>query len=181
MHMLAGSTRAVQCWVAQHVESSCCGRNPRRCRATTPAKPPNCVSLGPDRQTAADARRVPPMGAREAARMNVPLGRRSHRVTATLRQLRHPGRARRFYWRHVRRYDGEICHDCGRPVARAVGSWWRATDLLWLRVVRDNRTILCPRCFIARADAHGITGIYFQTVAGWSESTELLPRKPRSL
>jgi hypothetical protein len=49
----------------------------------------------------------------------------------------------RFYWRYVRRYDGEICQDCGRPV-RVV---WNAPDALWFLVMGGPGGILDPVCF----------------------------------
>ena len=55
---------------------------------------------------------------------------------------------RRLWWKRVRRYRYEICHDCGRPV----GLVWQAADALWLWVVGHEGGILCIRCFDQRCD-----------------------------
>lgn len=55
-----------------------------------------------------------------------------------------------IYWRHVRRYDSEVCHRCGRPVARGIGTWWHAPDWLWA-MTSGPFNILCPACFVERA------------------------------
>lgn len=54
-------------------------------------------------------------------------------------------RARRAYWRHIRRENGEICHRCGRPVA----VWWSTDDEIWLSVVGHLDGVLCIPCFDA--------------------------------
>ena len=64
-------------------------------------------------------------------------------------------KVRWFYWRHVRRYDYEVCHRCGRPVMRSM-SWWHADDLLWVRAGGGHYGILCPPCFTVEAAASGI-------------------------
>jgi hypothetical protein len=52
-------------------------------------------------------------------------------------------RARRWLWRHVRRYDGEICHSCGKPVHLV---WW-ADEALWEEIVGGPGGIRCVLCF----------------------------------
>jgi hypothetical protein len=63
---------------------------------------------------------------------------------------------RRVYWRHVRRYDGEICDRCGRPVGRCTGSWWCAPDALWRDLNGGFAGVMCPPCFTAAAESVGI-------------------------
>lgn len=56
-------------------------------------------------------------------------------------------------------YNGEICCDCDLPVARGIGTYWRANDELWERVVGelvDPALILCPACFAERAHKRGL-------------------------
>lgn len=72
-------------------------------------------------------------------------------------------RFRRFYWRHVRRYAYEICHECGRPVARCSPTWWRADDALWLKVVGQSEGLLCIPCFTHKAEGKGLL-IYWAPV-----------------
>lgn len=63
---------------------------------------------------------------------------------------------RRWYWRFVRRYEYEICNDCGRPVSRsAAPTWWAAPDLLWNTIVGSEHGVLCMACFTDRADGRG--------------------------
>jgi hypothetical protein len=66
----------------------------------------------------------------------------------------------RFYWRKIRRYDGEICDDCKNPVAKNMGSWWEASDEHWAKVVGRNDVILCPLCFFKRSS-------YFDVPMHW--------------
>jgi ribosomal protein L34E len=56
----------------------------------------------------------------------------------------------------VRRYDAEICDDCGRPVGRGIRSWWHAPDDLWMHINGGYAGVLCPACFTERCDAQGI-------------------------
>lgn len=56
---------------------------------------------------------------------------------------------RRFYWRHIRRWESEICEVCGRPVRVA---WWCHDPKLWTRVTGYSR--------VGREDAAGIWCIY---------------------
>jgi Holliday junction resolvase RusA-like endonuclease len=74
-------------------------------------------------------------------------------------------KARWLYWRHVRRYDYEVCHRCGRPVLPFTRSWWHADDLLWARAGGVHYGILCPPCFTIEADAGGIQ-IRWEAVLG---------------
>lgn len=57
---------------------------------------------------------------------------------------------RRWWWRHVRRYDSELC-SCGRPV-RVV---WHADDVLWAEIHGDPG-VLCVECFDRRCAARGV-------------------------
>ncbi len=66
------------------------------------------------------------------------------------------GRLRRSFWRHVRRYHFETCDACGRPVGRALGSYWLAEDVLWNEVEGNDWEIRCPRCFTADAASAGV-------------------------
>jgi hypothetical protein len=68
------------------------------------------------------------------------------------------------YWRHVRRYDSEVCHECGRPVMRGIASWWHAPDELWQEVGGPKRGVLCPACFSEWARAKGRLIYYTATV-----------------
>lgn len=63
---------------------------------------------------------------------------------------------RALWWRHVIRWETEICNDCGRPVARWIVAWWRADDALWDRLVGDPNVVLCPRCFGEIAREQGV-------------------------
>lgn len=64
---------------------------------------------------------------------------------------------RGLWWTFVRRYAYELCEDCGRPVGCAIGgTFWRADDELWRRVVGSRHGILCVADFTARAEAFGI-------------------------
>jgi hypothetical protein len=90
------------------------------------------------------------------------------RFAWTLNVLRHDlptlgAKARWIYWRHIRLYDSEVCHECGRPVMRGIASWWHAPDELWLRVGGQERGILCPACFSERARNEGLL-VYYEAV-----------------
>ena len=74
-------------------------------------------------------------------------------------------KVRWVYWRHLRRYDGEVCHRCGRPVARSTNSWWHADDPLWIDV-SGSFGILCPPCFHDLARAQG--RMVFFIASEWS-------------
>jgi hypothetical protein len=58
-------------------------------------------------------------------------------------------------------YRGEVCEDCGFPVAFFVRSYWFAPNDLWNEVVgtednpRGEGHVLCPPCFTGRAREHG--------------------------
>lgn len=64
--------------------------------------------------------------------------------------------ARRFYWRHIRRHNSEICGECpGGPgqatihrygCGRPIGLLWRVPTPLWNFVVADiGQTVLTMR------------------------------------
>lgn len=63
---------------------------------------------------------------------------------------------RRWWWRFVRRHEGEICNKCGRPVNRATPTWWWADDALWMEVVDDPHAVWCAPCFTDQAWALGV-------------------------
>lgn len=65
-------------------------------------------------------------------------------------------------------YDGEICEDCGLPVALGIGgTWWEASDSLWETITgkEDGSGILCPRCFTIQARALG-THVHWKAMLG---------------
>jgi hypothetical protein len=63
---------------------------------------------------------------------------------------------REFYWTRIRRYDGEICQDCGNAVRHHTGSCWRTSEEVWNAVMGRATGILCPPCFTKRARAVGV-------------------------
>lgn len=52
-------------------------------------------------------------------------------------------RVRRWWWRHVRRHHGEVCHGCGRPVHL----YWQCADDLWSETTVGRQGLLCVTCF----------------------------------
>lgn len=52
--------------------------------------------------------------------------------------------------------DIHRCTDCAVPTSYAIGSYWLADDPLWARVVGTNLIVLCPACFVDRAEAKEI-------------------------
>lgn len=61
------------------------------------------------------------------------------------------------FWNYiVLRWETEICMVCGGRVGRATGSWWKASDGLWIEVMGDPHTVCCPRCFTKTAERKGI-------------------------
>jgi len=58
-------------------------------------------------------------------------------------------------------YDGEICQECGFPVAHFVGSYWSAPNELWNLVMgtpdnpRGEGDVVCPPCFTRLAEKAG--------------------------
>lgn len=80
------------------------------------------------------------------------------------RKFHGAARLRAFYWAFIRRWEAEICQECGRPV-RLV--WWCHDDKLWTAVTGKPKP---P----GRECAGGIWCIYcFDTAArslmGWIE------------
>lgn len=59
-------------------------------------------------------------------------------------------------WRHVVRYEYEMCQLCGKRVGPHTGSWWVTDDILWWQVVGDMNVVLCPPCFTEMADEKGM-------------------------
>lgn len=89
------------------------------------------------------------------------------RARWSYRVLRRPGqlptlgaKLRWVYWRHVRCYDYEVCHRCGRPVMPHTNSWWHAPDDLWIAMGGAAFGVTCPPCFHDMARAKG-TRVYF--------------------
>lgn len=62
-------------------------------------------------------------------------------------------------------HEGEICQDCGLPVALAMGSFWHAPDDLWREVMGGLWGVLCPRCFFVRCDKLGVA-IHWHAIRG---------------
>ena len=58
---------------------------------------------------------------------------------------------RRWYWRTIRRYNSEICYDCGKPVEVV----WTAANELWNKIIGGPAGILCIRCFDDRCRDEG--------------------------
>lgn len=89
------------------------------------------------------------------------MGRTRHIFTAYLLN-RHghmknwPARLRAVWYAWICLYDGEICNDCGRPVARGIGTYWMADDKFWMDLVGKYSKILCPSCFADRGKEKGI-------------------------
>jgi hypothetical protein len=67
----------------------------------------------------------------------------------------------------IRRYEYEICMECGRPVSRGTGAtWWSAPDGLWEIINGGPNGVLCMACFAAGCvDA----GYHMHWVAGGPE------------
>lgn len=74
-----------------------------------------------------------------------------------------PARLRAAWYVGVRLADGEICYDCGRPVSKWAGSWWKASDQLWERVNGHAGGIKCQACFVQRCHEKCIT-VYWMAV-----------------
>jgi hypothetical protein len=64
------------------------------------------------------------------------------------------------WWTFVRRYDSELCQDCGRPYYATI---WHADDELW-RTLTRRANLLCPACFDHRAQRVGLFLIWRPTV-----------------
>lgn len=58
-----------------------------------------------------------------------------------------------FWWRRIRRWDGELCQRCGRKYFATI---WSSPDELWDELVRDRFRLLCPACFDGLAITAGI-------------------------
>lgn len=50
---------------------------------------------------------------------------------------------RAWWWAFVRRYECEICSECGRPVRHV----WTAPDPVWSSVMPGPGGVLCAPCF----------------------------------
>lgn len=53
--------------------------------------------------------------------------------------------------------DTTPCHDCGLTYYERLGSYWLTDDALWQRIVGDDSVVLCPRCFVLRGRAIGVS------------------------
>lgn len=62
-------------------------------------------------------------------------------------------RLRAFYYYIIRRYQFEICGQCGRsfPIV-----WWAIDDETWLRVNGAQNGSMCVPCFDRKAQEMGI-------------------------
>lgn len=67
-----------------------------------------------------------------------------------------PARLRAVWHAGFCLYDSEICKDCGRPVARGIGTWWTAPDGLWMEINGGYAGCLCPSCFVGRCEEKGM-------------------------
>jgi len=69
-----------------------------------------------------------------------------------------------MYWWKIRRYDSELCHECGRPYYSSIGdTWWHADDGLWNKITGGPDGLLCPPCFTRKCNELGIL-IYWEPV-----------------
>lgn len=57
------------------------------------------------------------------------------------------------WWTFVRRYNGEICQDCGRPYFNTI---YLVPDSVWSSAA-DPQNLLCPACLSRRVDRQGRT------------------------
>lgn len=94
------------------------------------------------------------------------MGRTKHIFTAYLLNRQGymknwPARLRAVWYAWICLYDGEICNDCGRPVARGIGTWWIAPDGYWMEIVEKYSAVLCPACFAGRCMEKEGTLIYW--------------------
>jgi len=77
----------------------------------------------------------------------------------TLRKFTGLARLRAFWHRHIKGYECEVCHECGRPVDLV---WWCHDDKLWEQVTghakpsgRESAAgVWCISCFNAAAKEH---------------------------
>ncbi|HXD26450.1 MAG TPA: hypothetical protein VN609_10995 [Propionibacteriaceae bacterium] len=87
------------------------------------------------------------------------------RLRYTLRSYRGIALARALWHRHVRRYEAEVCKQCGRPIELV---WWCSDDRLWELVTGNQKPkgkepaggTWCIPCFDRKAQKVG---------AGWIE------------
>lgn len=81
-------------------------------------------------------------------------------------------RARRWFWRHVRGYEYEVCERCGHRVSPSANgeplTYWTAIPAVWALVMGDSQEVVCPDCFTRQAAALGVP-IYWQPLREWSE------------
>lgn len=62
--------------------------------------------------------------------------------------------------------DVAKCADCSLPTNWAVGTYWLAPDELWAEVVGTDTIVLCPLCFVARAEDMGLLVAWSVAAAG---------------
>lgn len=60
---------------------------------------------------------------------------------------------RAMAWVTVGTWPGELCQECGRKYYPVI---WHAPDELWLAVHGSSGGLLCPLCFVRKAEAKGI-------------------------
>jgi hypothetical protein len=70
--------------------------------------------------------------------------------------------ARRWFWKHIRRYRYEICSACGKPVGHRHRfgnepiTWWHAPDYLWRLIEGGPGGLRCPQCFTRDCENSGV-------------------------
>lgn len=75
-------------------------------------------------------------------------------------------RLRAAWYFGIRRYQYEICMECGRPVSWGTGpTWWSAPDWLWKRIMGGPNGVLCMPCFARHVIRAGY-GMHWTMVGG---------------
>lgn len=87
-------------------------------------------------------------------------------------------KTRRWFLRHVRRHDGEICDRCGRRCAIG-GTYWFAPNWLWNKVEPSTVPMRCAACFTDDCRAAGLPIGWTCGPVGYVEDWNDLSR-PRS-
>lgn len=61
---------------------------------------------------------------------------------------------RRWWWRSLLKWEGELCQRCGRNYYRTI--WWCDDERLWKRITWNRYKLLCPGCFSELAENENI-------------------------